>query len=495
MIVKAVLTIVCLFSIGGSANRCTGLQPDYTHQEKLDSFIQQVMTKYQIPGLTIAIVQDGDMVYAQAFGVRNLDTREPMKPEYLFHMASVSKPFVATAVMQLVEQDKIGLDEPLITYLPYFRIDDDRYEQITIRQMLNHTSGMPDVLDYEWDNPQTDKGASERYVRSLTGEKMIAAPGERWRYSNMAYDVMGDLIAKMSGQPFEVYVKENILNPLGMHHSTFFYPETDESLRTTPHIWETKPIVSKVYPYNRPHAPSSTLNSSVVEMTNWALVNLNRGELRGERILKEESYDLLYTPSADIQENVQIGLSWFIRTYRDETIISHSGGDRGYRSYFGILPEKNLGFVLASNYDRTPVESIVEGVLDILLGHEPQAPKPSIVDEFVSVYLEKGLEAAKAHYRKLEKEAADEYTFGDRELNGLGYYFLRDNEVVKAIEIFTFNVELFPEVGNTYDSLGEAYMISGDREQAIANYRKALELDPSNENAKAMLTRLGAQVK
>lgn len=464
--------------------------PEKELTSKLDSYIQQVMEKFDIPGMTVAVTKGDQIIYTGSFGVRDLNTKEPMKPEYLFHMASVSKPFVATAIMQLVERGKMNLDEPVVTYLPYFKLADERYKDITIRQMLNHTSGMPDVDDYEWDKPQYDEGAAERYVRSLKDEKMIASPGERWQYSNMAFDALGDVIAKVSGQPFEIYVKENILRPLGMTESTFLRKETTPELRTTPHVWKLHPVVTDVYPYNRRHAPSSTLNSSVIEMSKWALANLNKGELNGKRILDAKSYELLWGPSARVNDQSQVGLSWFLGNYRETSTVSHGGGDTGYRSHCTLLPEKDIGVILASNYDRTPMGSIRNGVLDILLGYEPKVPKKSIAFAFVEVYERDGLEAAKAYYQKLSSAAKDEYSFGDGELNRLGYYFLGENRLQEAIEVLQYNVELYPKVANTYDTLGEAYMIAEQRNEAISNYQRSLELDPGNTNAVEMLKKL-----
>jgi CubicO group peptidase (beta-lactamase class C family) len=413
-----------------------------------------------------------------------------MKPENIFHFASVSKPFVATAVMQLVEQAKMDLDEKLIFYLPYFELADERYKNITIRQMLNHTSGIPDVRDYEWDKPQYDEGAAERYVRSLKDKKMLFAPGDGARYSNMAFDIMGDVIAKVSGKSFEDYVTENILDPLKMVESSFLIKEISEELRTYPHIWEFKPVVSKVYPYNRPHAPSSTLNSSVIEMMNWAQANLNKGLLDGIRILKPESYEILWTPTVDFENNAHVGLSWFIGDYHGMQTISHGGGDLGYRSNITLVPEKQLGFILASNYSLTPMGAIRGGVLAILFGNDYEIPRLSVSMEIAEVYNKEGIDAAKAYYSKLKGEAEQEYSFGHLELNRLGYYYLGRDEIQKAIEIFQFNVELFPEVANTYDSLGEAYMIAGDKEKAIANYEKSVELNPENTNGIEMLEKL-----
>jgi CubicO group peptidase (beta-lactamase class C family) len=458
----------------------------------LDSYIEAVMGRFEIPGLTLAVTRGKGVVYTGAFGVRSLDSGEPMRADYLFHMASVSKPFVATAVMQLVEQGRMELDERIVTYLPYFELADERYGEITVRQMLNHTSGMPDVEDYEWDKPQYDEGAAERYVRSLKDKQMIGTPGELWRYSNMAFDAMGDVIAKVSGRPFEAYVDENILDPLGMNESSFLHAETSEQLRTTGHVWRLGPAVSEVYPYNRRHAPSSTLNSSVLEMTKWAFANLNRGELNGERILTEESYETLWSPSAQVAEDHHVGLSWFLGTHRGTRTVGHSGGDTGYSSEFVLLPEEGIGVMMASNYDRTPIGSIRDGVLDILLGYEPTMPKQQVGMVFAKMYTEEGLEAAKDLYRRLEAEAAEEYIFGYRQLNMVGDYFLSENQVAQAIEVFKFNVQLFPDVPNTYDSLGEAYMVNGSRELAIENYRKVLELDPDSRNAKEKLAELSA---
>ena len=208
--------------------------------------------------------------------------------------------------------------------------------------MLNHTSGMPDVEDYEWDNPKFDEGAAERFVRAMASEQLLWVPGTAWQYSNMAFDALGDVIAKVSGMTFEDYVRTNILEPLGMNSSSFIYPEIDEALRTNGHV-DDPAQVSDVYPYNRRHAPSSTLNSSVIDMTHWLLVNLNRGELGGRRILKNDSYDLLWRPTTELPiparfgryasedfsdlPAFRVGLSWFLGEIAGHPTVFHGGRD------------------------------------------------------------------------------------------------------------------------------------------------------------------------
>ena len=335
--------------------------------QRIDIYLNDQVRTHSIPGLTAAVVRDGEVVYIGAFGVRQIGKDEKLTPEHVFHFASVSKPFVATAFMQLVEQGLMDLDDPVIKYLPYFRLADERYSAITIRQMLNHTSGMPDVQDYEWDKPQTDEGAAERYVRQIASEQLLWAPGEGWRYSNMAYDVLGDVIAKVSGLSFEEFIRANILVPVGMNRSSFIYSDIQGALRTTGHVGEPAQV-SDVYPYNRRHAPSSTLNTSVSQMTSWMLVNLNRGEINGRRILRAESYDLLWTGTTETSTNdSQVGLSWFLGEHAGHRTVGHGGGDTGFRSYILLLPDDNIGVVLASNWSRTNTGAIAHGILDLIL--------------------------------------------------------------------------------------------------------------------------------
>ena len=462
-------------------------QSEKDTKQKIEDYIQVVMEKFGVPGIALAVTRNNEAFYTNAYGVANILTQEKLKPEHVFHMASVSKPFGATAIVQLVEKEKINLDDPLTAYLPYFMMDDERYRDITIRQMLNHTSGMPDVNEYEWDKPQYDEGAAERYVRSLKTEKLIAAPGERFLYSNMAYDVLGDVIAKVAGKPFEDYMKESILDPLGMKESDFQFEHIKEELRTSPHIWDSGLVVCDVYPYNRIHAPSGTLNASVIDMIKWAEANLNRGVRKGARILKEESYDLLWQPTVRFSERTSQGLGWVLSEYRGFSTVSHSGDDLGFSCDFKLIPEKRIGIILASNYMSTPVSSTLNGVADILLGFEPEVPKKSVSLYFRRIMDKDGIEAAKDAYRKWYEESREDFNFGIEELNSLGYKYIRGEEVDKAIAVFLFNVELYPENSNVYDSLAEAYSINGDIELAVGNYKKSLELDPGNSNAEEML--------
>jgi len=415
-----------------------------TLEKKLSPVIELLMEKYDLPGVAVGIVKDDETVYAKAFGYNNIETGEPVTIRSLFHMASISKPFVATAIMQLVEQGKIDLEAPVLKYLPYFRLETGPYKEITIRQMLNHISGMPDVRDYEWETPVYEEDALEQYVRSISSEKMIANPGEKFAYSNMAFECLGDVIAKASGISFADYVEENILDPIGMHESTFLKPSHLPENWASPH---TRILVSKPwegYPYNRMHGPSSTLHSNVVEMCNWAITNMNRGIFEGERILDSTSYELLWKPWYQNGEHSHVGLSWFLGKFRDVNTIGHSGGDIGFSTDFVLVPDESLAVVVVCNLNPAPAREIKSIALDILLGYEPQHLKSPASFSVLKELDTKGLNSAVNLWDSLSIHHADEYDFGPQHFVGL-FYAMDMNLVPEAEEIVRLCLEIFPD--------------------------------------------------
>jgi CubicO group peptidase (beta-lactamase class C family) len=261
----------------------------------------------------------------------------------------------------------VDLDAPVTTYVPYFRLADPRYKTITVRQMLTHSSGMPDVEDYEWNKPQYDDDALSRYVKGLADQKLrlLFDPGTGMSYSNMAYEVLGDLVAHVSGMPFEEYVDANILQPLGMKSSTLLIKKADPALLADGYMrkrggdYASLKLV-KAYPYNRIHTPSSNLMSNVSDMTRYAMANLNHGELDGTRILKASTYDLMWKPAVEVEfcqdkhtqcrkPGAWVGISWFTQDKDGQTIVSHSGGDDGFMTNLVLVPRSKMGLVLMTN--------------------------------------------------------------------------------------------------------------------------------------------------
>ena len=271
----AVLLAACLAACRPKESPSSAAANPY--EEKLQPLIEEFLRKQEIPGLAIAIVDDGKVVYEHGFGIQSLKAKDPSRRGPSSTWPRLRNPSSRRPSCSSSRRAAWISTRPSRRTCPTSRWRIPRAGTITIRQLLTHTSGMPDEDDYEWDKPQYDDGALERYVRSLKDQKLIFAPGERFQYSNIAYEILGDAVAKASGITFEEHVHRNILQPLGMSKSTLLVTEADPALMTWGHELDGRgrPFVSTVYPYNRMHTPSSDLHSNVQDMARWAIANLD----------------------------------------------------------------------------------------------------------------------------------------------------------------------------------------------------------------------------
>ncbi|MCE7985204.1 MAG: class A beta-lactamase-related serine hydrolase [Caldilinea sp. CFX5] len=402
--INRLLTILLLVALIFSA--CQPIQPiieqesaaqvlvaklDAATVAKIEALVEKIMQENQVPGFALGIIKDGQVVYAKGFGVADVETRQPVTPQSVFLMYSLAKSLTAPAVLQLVAAGKIDLDAPVVQYLPYFRLDDPRSDAITVRQLMNHMSGLS--ADYEWHfenlprfwdevkNNGDDASTLERHLRRLASEKLLYAPGETFSYANDGYNLLGAIIAQVSGQPYEVYMRDHLLQPFGMKNSTFLLQETDPALLAAAHLRdESGQIVkSTQFPYARWGAPSGTLFSNLDDMLRWAQINLNRGRLDNVRIVSEASYDLMAEQYVEVGwgDTIQYyGYGWFKGDLGEHYVINNAGAGFGFRSYMGYAPDDGVAVVVMGNYTTDsatePFYTLDSGVavMKMLLGIE-----------------------------------------------------------------------------------------------------------------------------
>jgi CubicO group peptidase (beta-lactamase class C family) len=307
--------------------------------------------------------------------------------------------------------------------------------------------------------------------------------------------MLGDVIAKVSGMSFETYVRKNILDPLEMNTTSFLYPEIPDSLRVSGHRWAGEPFVSQHYPYNRMHGPSSTLNSSVLEMTHYAFAHLHRGEYKGKRILADSTYNLWWTNTINIEGKPKIGFAWWLDERHGVKMVSHSGGDTGFRSFFLLAPEKNISVMLVCNYEVIRTYDLATAILDILLGEEPLLVRRPIGFNFAEVMKAEGLDAARAFVKTTREDSVKRNYYIWNENDGAfaypGYLYLDNNKFEEAIEVFKFNLEQFPNSGWAHSHLAGAYAKAGSHALARQHFQKAIELLPAEEYFKEELKKVG----
>jgi len=320
---------------------------DSNFLEEVDSIVHYKMNQYDIPGLAIGIIRDDSIITSKGYGVRSIHTNSPVTENTIFHTASISKLFTAIAIIKLVEQNVLSLDDRLVDILPDLDYSDKFVNEITIESLLNHTSGLPDIDNYHWSNNNTSKNSLENYVLGLNLE-LESQPTLEYRYSNLAYDILGYIIEKVSGSTFEDFIKKNSLDESEMHNSDFRYFKIPDSLKTDPHSkrWLTGNIyVIKNYPYTREHAPSSTLNSSSWELSKWMITFLQN--------LDNSEYGNVYSALIETfsSTNPYIGLGFQLSSINSKKTIGHYGGDKGFRSYLVMIPEVKIGLVVLANCD------------------------------------------------------------------------------------------------------------------------------------------------
>lgn len=454
---------------------------DADMEQRLNMYLGAVMESRPIPGLGVAVVKDGEVIFSEGFGVRALGAHEPVTPETVFHTASVSKAFVATAVLLLARDGRLDLDAPVTRYLPYFRLADGREGEVRIRHILSHTSGMPDIEDYGWDAPEFDEEALERYVRSLSDQRLLFDPGTQWKYSNMAYEVLGDVLSKVGGLPFEEVIDSVILAPLDMRQSSFLSIHRQSSDWAAPHRGALSPTLTAVYPYHRAHAPSSTLQSSALDLARFAIAMLHHGQPDGVTVLDDSLRNLMWRPHARVDRGLRMGFGWFLRSHRGTSMVVAPGRDPGFNALIALLPKRGVGVVLLSNYDGQSSFELVEiadGVFDLGLGRSPRLPQASVAVPVARVIATQGVDAAIAEYRRLRQAGDARYRFGMSDLITLGHDLRHTGRVEDAIRFYQLNAQEYPDYFGSHSALATAYLQLGDEARAVDSYRRVLSMNP-----------------
>lgn len=360
---------------------------------RLRPLVVETMRRQRAPGVAVAIVRDGAVALAEGYGVTDLTAGAKVTPETLFPMSSITKTLTGSAVLQLVEQGLIALSDPVVRHVPFLRLGDPRAEDITVRHLLTHTSGLPDCDQLTlWDDPQLDDGALERYVRGLSCQALLAAPGERRMYSNDGFEVLGALVARVSGEGFEERVQQSLLAPLGMRASRMVAPPADPRTRATGHVIGRagEVVPAPVYPWSRSHAASGTLFSNALDMARWVRMLLGRGALDGVRVLAAETLEGMWRPVVPWEQdaNISQGLVYRVYEHRGHRALGHGGWDVGFRCGMTVLPEAGVGAVVMSNFHWAAMLQLVHAALDVALGVEspPALPDPASLEVFCGTF-------------------------------------------------------------------------------------------------------------
>lgn len=367
------------------------VQGDYEPlKQYLSGYIASEMRKQDVTGLSIALVDDQKVVWAQGFGYADKARHVAATPETLYRVGSISKLFTATAVMQLVEQGKLDIDKPLQTYVPEFSVQPrDSLASITPRNIMTHHSGLPrDYLAGMWTaKPESFTGL----VSKLNSDSAAYPPDTVFSYSIVGVTLLGQAVQNVSGQPYAQYMQTAVLQPLGMDHSTFTATVPDE------------PLTSKGYRKGNPASepglrdvPAGGLNANVVDLGRFLSMTFTEGKIGDKVILKPASVREMLRPQNEavaLDLNFHVGLGWMLGGLGDISIENagkvahHSGATILFHSQMIALPEHKLGVVVLAN-SATAAQSVskiaVEAIklaLQAKTGIPPEVPQKIVLDE------------------------------------------------------------------------------------------------------------------
>lgn len=413
--------------------------------------VEAFLAAHETAGLAVAVVRDDETVI-RGFGVRDIRTGAPVTPETMFHLASVSKPFVATAIVSL--GPALDLDAPITRWVPELVLADGRADEVTARGLLSHTSGLPDVTDYGWHDPQLHDGALADFAAGLSGWRLRTDPGSAFAYSNAGYELLGLLLSRVTGTTFEEAVRREVLLPLGMERSTFLRADVPAELAASPHVGMPLQVPGEAYPYTRRHAPSSTLHSNLVEMCRWIRAHFPPG-----------TPEAMWRPAIAVDRppwEESMGLGWSLGTWRGHRVVSHSGLDPGFSARLAIAPDARTGVVVLGNSNTVPASGIALAGLDVAL-REGGPSLPGSLDPPADV----------------DEDFVDA-VWGAIELHRTGM-------VWPLLRRWT---GLRPESCPAWTMTGWAHAVDGDVAQARTALERAVALDPDDEEAATLLAGL-----
>jgi CubicO group peptidase (beta-lactamase class C family) len=454
---------------------------------RLERDIPLLMKEGDVPGLAIALVRKGGLVWQRGFGVKSVKTNEPVDDSTVFEAASLSKPVFAYAVFKLVDAGKFELDKPLNQYLPgnYDVGDDPRLSLITARHVLSHSTGFPN-----W-RPNGE------------GLKIYFTPGERFSYSGEGYVYLSKVIEHITGEKFNDLMKRMVFEPLGMTSSSYLWQESYDKLKVFSHNTRGEAVSqNKLAPgvFNA----ASTLHTTARDYGRFVAAILQGTGL------KPETRRLMLTPQMQVREggsttinrpqaqpfpNVAWGLGWGLQTTRNGLSFFHWGDNGNNKAYVVAFEREKVGVVIFAN--SVYGLSIVPEIVAEAVGGEQLGVAWLRIESYKSpgrllfkAILANGAAAALNEYREWRKGRPASAVVNEDQMNRFGTDLRRLGRLDDAIEVLKQNVADYPQSFNVYDSLGFAYAVKGERALAIKNYERSLELNPANQGGVEALKKL-----
>jgi CubicO group peptidase (beta-lactamase class C family) len=442
--------------------------------------IDKLMTTLQERGQfngAILVAEQGDILYRKGFGKADIRTGAAFAPDTISDIGSVTKQFTAMAIMILAERRQLSYDDLVSKYTPEFSVA-SHLGRITVRQLLTHTSGIPDYGDLGIDDSGLNQGSL--IAALLKRDAEVSKAGIRYRYSNAGHALLAIVIQRISGQRFSDFLAKEIFLPCGMRN-TFVY---DDRAARRPGMAVGYDAFGQVDDGGPTSVPGDGgIYSTVDDLFKWDQT------LNTEKLVTQSTLAEAFRPARVEEGKSMYGFGWNVGSDGANMYVWHTGSHAGFRAFIERRLNQRLTVIMLTNMGNSKRQEINSAIQNILAGKPYLLPKQSGAQQLYRTIRESGIEKALQQYKALKRR--NDYDLGESELNSLGYQLLyRDRDFSGAIAIFKLNCLEHPLSSNTFDSLGEAYQVNGERRRAIVSYEIAVTLDPFNGHAKEMLKKL-----
>jgi CubicO group peptidase (beta-lactamase class C family) len=327
-----------------------------------EAWIDSQLDYNDIPGMSVGIVYDQELVWSRGFGFADVDRKVPASPDTIYSICSISKLFTSIGIMQLRDEGKLRLDDPIGKYLSWFNIKDKYPDapEVTIGGILTHSSGLPREADYPyWTGPEFNFPTLEQIIEALSGQEELYPADTFYQYSNLGMALLGEVIATISGKPYAEYIQEHILTPLGLKDTSPEIPEEERGKQlATGYSARLRDGSRKVIPFYLVNgiAPAAGFASTVEDLArfaSWQLRLLEKGgwEMLASNTLKE----MQRVHWLDPDWRTTRGLGFSVSRRDDKTYVGHGGNCPGYRTQLSLLPKDKIAVIVMSNaHDASP---------------------------------------------------------------------------------------------------------------------------------------------
>lgn len=463
---------------------------DKTKSKKLS--LKDRMEFYNANAVSIAVIKDYKIEWVKAYGFADASEKKSATPQTLFQAASISKSINSLGILKLVQEGKLGLDDDINNYLKTWKFpydDVSKGKKITIANLLSHKAGLSvhGFGGYEKGKelPTTIQTLDGLKPSNSSAVRSIFEPSTKFQYSGGGTTISQLILENTTGEKYEDYMLKNVLIPLGMSSSSFNQPpaKDKENLLATAYI-NGEQVKGKYHIY--PEKAAAGLWTNPTDLSNYIIETQLSLLGKSNKILSQEM------SAKRIEDNLGI----FLNDFKGTKYFGHSGGNEGFVChYVGSMEDGNGMVVMTNGSNMKLIEEIVSSIASLNQWENyPLEPIKEPIALAIKKECEKNIDKGIELYKKLKKTRLNEYNFSnENELNALGYEFLKDNKIDSAINIFTLNINEFPNSANVYDSRGEAYFNKKEYTLSKTDYQKVLELEPTNQNAKDMLLKIAKE--